>query len=593
MSVSVAKNIFNDSPICYTDVSNHGLEEIIKSKDELGTQHFAKAFAEFVKDCDTPMTIGIQGDWGIGKTSLLNMVSAYLNGAKNKPYGITWFNTWHYSLFGQEEYLGIAVIKGLLDQLKKQYGLEEENTFFNNVAQKVGNVLKNAKFSGFGLNISAQDANRSTGQPDSNIEYEDVSSVMLQFRENFQQLVNYIREKEKYDKLVFFIDDIDRVKPIKALEMLESIKNFLDVENCVFFLAVDYEIVQIGMAEKLGQDIQKISGKSFFDKIIQLPFTMPSSSYDLGNYIRTLLGNSDFKVNETDKGFYEEVTSCTVGRNPRSIKRVINYAKLIRLIRGKYSTRETTDKDQGRKILYALLCMQVAWPEIFNHFVKAPTPATIQNIEDWEYQQKIPFIEKLYERTPNVDQLKSDISAYFDLLYDLLDKDNNGNIDQKELKPVHDILKVAKLSIFSDYTEATDVFFKILHENDTQKKLITVRDAFKKSKWITSGKFEYRMSGKRYATIIYQRKQIGSIVTLKTKPFIFRLNADEIMIEEYLKPYFEELLDIENLLRSIESESLSGFGDCKIDLSILAKADESIIKNFFNRLYDFVLSVSK
>ena len=53
----------------------------------------------------------------------------------------------------------------------------------------------------------------------------------------------------------------------QRLELLESIKNFLDVPGCVFVLAVDYEVVQQGMKEKLGVDIQKMSGKSFFDKI--------------------------------------------------------------------------------------------------------------------------------------------------------------------------------------------------------------------------------------------------------------------------------------------------------------------------------------
>ena len=75
---------------------------------------------------------------------------------------------------------------------------------------------------------------------------------MLQFKEEFERLIKEILEQEKYrdyqTKVVFFIDDIDRVRPEKALELLESLKNFLDVEGCVFILAIDYEVVQIGMA---------------------------------------------------------------------------------------------------------------------------------------------------------------------------------------------------------------------------------------------------------------------------------------------------------------------------------------------------------
>ena len=87
---------------------------------------------------------------------------------------------------------------------------------------------------------------------------------------------------------LFFIDDIDRVKPVKALELLEALKTF-DVKGCVFVLAVDYEVVQIGMADKLGVDLQKLSGKSFFDKIINLPFSMPTQSYSLDKYLEPFL----------------------------------------------------------------------------------------------------------------------------------------------------------------------------------------------------------------------------------------------------------------------------------------------------------------
>lgn len=586
-------NIFNDTPITYPKLGNKGLEKNIQERDNLGTQDFARALADFIKTCETPMTIGLQGDWGIGKTSMLNMIRAYLEGAQNSPYGLIWFNTWHYSLFGQEEYLGLAVIKGLLDQIKAQFEINEDENRLKEVAGKIGNVLKHARFSAFGFGVSAADAKAHDDSPDAEMEYQDVSSVMLKFKDSFQELVNFVIEERGLDRLVIFIDDLDRVKPLKALELLESIKNFLDVENCVFVLAVDYEVVQIGMAEKLGQDLQKISGKSFFDKIIQLPFTMPSTSYNLGSYIRNLLVNAGVSVKASDEEFYEEVTSCTVGRNPRSIKRIINYSKLIRLIRSYHASKETKDSELQRKILYSLLCMQVAWPEIFNFFVKSPTPATIKNIEDWEYLDKIPFIDKLYGRTPNLDQLKSNVSAYFDLLYDLLDVNNDGHISQEELKPVHDILSVARLASTSDFKQPTDTFFEYMRANDKSKSFTKVRDQFKKSKWITSGKFEYRISGKRYVTIVHNRKQVGSLVTLKTNPFIFRLQVDELALEEALNSLNEEAVDISELIKPVESESLTGFGDTIVDMNLLVELDKKITQRIFNRIFEFIIGASK
>ena len=89
--------------------------------------------------------------------------------------------------------------------------------------------------------------------------------------------------------MVVFVDDLDRIRPVSALELLEAIKNFIDVAGCVFVMTLDYEVVQRGMREKLGQDLQKTSGKAFFDKMIQLPFVVPTTSYQLDDYIIDLL----------------------------------------------------------------------------------------------------------------------------------------------------------------------------------------------------------------------------------------------------------------------------------------------------------------
>ena len=53
---------------------------LIKESDFLSTQEYSTALVEFIEECDTPMTIGIQGDWGIGKTSMMSMIKAQIIG---------------------------------------------------------------------------------------------------------------------------------------------------------------------------------------------------------------------------------------------------------------------------------------------------------------------------------------------------------------------------------------------------------------------------------------------------------------------------------------------------------------------------------
>lgn len=581
------KTSFNDKPLSSGDTSTKERKKFYGKSDSLGTQDYAEALSQFIRECDTPMTIGIQGDWGIGKTSLLNMIHAYLQGTKGKEYGMVIFNTWHYSLFGQDEYLGIAAISGILNQIKEGFSLGDNDELFKKATSIIGNVLKSTKFSAFGISVDA-----STIKTESQYPYEtkdDISALMLGFKNKFEKLINKIvNENSKIEKVVFFIDDLDRVKPIKALELLESIKNFLDVEHCVFVLAVDYEVVQMGMAQKFGIDLQKTSGKSFFDKIIQLPFTMPSSSYNIGHYIKGLLSDINFSISEDDLNFYEEITSVTVGRNPRSIKRIVNYAHLIRIIRQKHSKKETRDSMERQKLLYALLCMQVAWPEIFNYFVKSPTVATIKNIENWDHLDQIPFIDKLYNRTPNVDQLKSNISAYFDLFFELLDKKEPfGLITRDELEPVWDILRIARLTVDRDFRQPFDVFTDLVKENNADENFKKIVDLYKKSKWITSNVLDYKLSGKRYITIVYKRKQIGSLVSLKSSPFIFRLDMEEEAIQEAIKSKSVEDANQEHtkIVESVTNESLTGFGQSIILTDILLQLKEKRAIELLNMIF--------
>lgn len=588
---------FNDKPITFEEVKVQKFEDIINEKDKLEVREYAKALATFISDCDTPMTVGVQGDWGIGKTSMLNTVKAYLesenlsNQQKAKDYGLVWINTWHYSLFGQDEYLGLSVIKGILDQIKSEFDLKEETPAMDKAIGFAKNLIKNAQVSvgGIQLNASGYDSN-----PDE-ISFQDISHHMKGFKEALDELIHSIviegKGGKKVDRIVFFIDDLDRVKPVKALELLEVLKNFLDIENCIFVLAVDYEVVQMGMEQKYGVDLQKKSGKSFFDKIIQLPFMMPSTSYNLANYIKNLLREIGVKIDDKESSFYDEITTLTVGRNPRSVKRVVNYAKLIRIIRDERTDKTTKDTILQRKIIYSLVCMQIAWPEIFAYFAKSATETTIKQIENWEEQEKIPYINKLYDRTPNLEQLKSNISAFFDLLFELLDEDFDGSLGEAELKPVWDALYVAKLTTSRDFKEPFDIFRDLVKENSSGKSEVhNILESLYKSKWISSGDIEFTLSGKRYVTMIHKRKQIGSLVTLKNRPLIFRLNLDEQnIIQDMSREY--EVETLEKVIRPIEESSLTGFGATLIDLKIIGFGNPRI--KFLNSLFSTSIQLIK
>ena len=69
-----------------------------QSQDWLEIKKHADALVQFIKETDTPMTIGVQGEWGSGKTSLLNQIKEELSSSKEIRQ--IWINSWEKFLNG-------------------------------------------------------------------------------------------------------------------------------------------------------------------------------------------------------------------------------------------------------------------------------------------------------------------------------------------------------------------------------------------------------------------------------------------------------------------------------------------------------------
>ena len=100
-----------------------------KENDYFEVKKYIDALSKFIEECDTPMTIAVQGDWGSGKTSIMNMVKNDL-GDKVHPL---WFNTWQFSKFNMDDKLSFSLLLTLADQLdqlaSKSGGKKELKTF--------------------------------------------------------------------------------------------------------------------------------------------------------------------------------------------------------------------------------------------------------------------------------------------------------------------------------------------------------------------------------------------------------------------------------------------------------------------------------
>lgn len=348
--------------------------------DKFSIENYINGLSNFITECETPLTIAIQGDWGTGKTSIMYQVEKRLNPEKqDKKIQTIFFNTWQYSQFDMGNNLAVALITDLINELNVEDSKKKQ--FFKKAKGALSKGLEyvNLDFgilNGEKLTEKFQDLIIGFGERTDDIKH---------LKENLQDIINDAVEVNDYDRIVIFIDDLDRLVPEKAVELLEVLKLFLDCEHCVFVLAIDYNVVVRGAKNKYGKDLDDEKGKAFFEKIIQVPFTVPVANYDLQNFIRNSLEKLDFKFNEKngDKSIIETVTQLiryTIGNNPRSINRLFNSVSLLMYI----NNGDKVDHDEKLMIL-AMVCFQLRFEEAYNYLLTAynNSPEDSDDIESY------------------------------------------------------------------------------------------------------------------------------------------------------------------------------------------------------------------
>ena len=332
-------------------------------QDRLKSRRYAETLATFIENSDTPLTVGLQGEWGTGKTSMMYMLREILEA---KKVATSWVNTWEYSMFRGANQTTPAVLRGMLEKLKESCEAkgtwsksDEANQKVKKIGRFIGNLANQVVQNQVGLDV------KGAAEGDASPEVvTEISFIKSQINEVIQDLIE--DSKNKYSRVVFFVDDLDRIPPTDAVEVLEALKNMFDVPNCIYVLAIDYDVVVKGLEGKFGKKTEENERefRSFFDKIIQVPFSMPTGTYDISQLLQDKLGAMGITIPEDQKDAYTDVVKNTVGFNPRSLKRFMNSFSLLR------SLRHLSEEDNGTTeyddlILFGLLGLQISYNKIF------------------------------------------------------------------------------------------------------------------------------------------------------------------------------------------------------------------------------------
>ena len=409
-----------------------------EEEDLLEISKYVKGLGKFIRECQTPMSIAIQGDWGTGKTSTLNLLKKNLEADKDTN-GIkcAFFNTWQYSQFNMEDSLYVSFVHNLV----KQCGGNDE------ILKTVAGFGKLAFFKAidwkFGTNASEILDGFEKAKKD---QMESVSKL----QEDFAELV-----KKTGKRLVIFIDDLDRLNPEVAVELLEIIKLFVNVENSIFVLAIDYEVVVKGVRKKYGESLSEEKCRNFFDKIIQLPFKMPVERYNLTELVRKAVQE---QTHMTDEGvnIVAEFISDVMGTNPRTFKRLVNAFFLINSVNEILEEAESKTKEINDVLMFCSLCIQMCLPKLYKLMVTASTKKQLKELLEVKAAEEIrAYVTKYFIDMEETDKEFNEIIKGIRLFHEeVLNPVSEKFKEEVVLEALFGLLAVTSITMVSADTAA-------------------------------------------------------------------------------------------------------------------------------------------
>lgn len=270
----------------------------------------AKACAELIRDTGgEPISIGISGGWGAGKSSLVRMVASELSpeqaagekvaGAENSKYVVVTFNPWLYQGFEDArtallQTVGDAVLEaaaqnaGLIDKAKSlvkrinflrlaQLGGEVAATLITGVP--VGLIGKVVEAGADALKSEsvkdgiavAKDASEATKGLLNEAKPVSLPKEIQSFREALEELLIGLDIT-----LVVFVDDLDRCLPKTAISTLEAIRLLLFLRRSAFVIAADDVFIRGAVRVHFaGTGLDDDVATNYFDKLIQVPLRVP------------------------------------------------------------------------------------------------------------------------------------------------------------------------------------------------------------------------------------------------------------------------------------------------------------------------------
>jgi hypothetical protein len=485
--------------------------------DYIDYSHLVNAVTGIINNDDLiPCSIGIFGDWGSGKSSLMRMVEAEYENKENVL--VLKFNGW---LFEGYEDAKTVLMGRIVDEIINKRKFNEKALKYaakllkridwmkvagsaakygvgflamgpaGIAAAGITDALKAVTEADYSEYITKKQEN-ATNDPD-----ESLRTNIQEFHQNFADLL----QETKISRLVVFIDDLDRCSADTVIGTLEAIKLFLFTKNTSFVIGADERLIKYAVRRRFpdvpGENMEV--GRDYLEKLIQYPIRIPPLNIiELTIYINLLFTKlyrsaADFEkvrnaviLKKREDGFnfvfdesnFEEflsdptselrdgialcsqivpVLSTGLNGNPRQVKRFLN-TLLVRI--NMAAAKNITLK---RRVLAKLMLLEYFKPETFTRF------HDIQAMNNGS----IPTLAPLEKSAAGRDDSEGELSSEQKILKEdkwLMDWiTSEPNLSREDLQPYfyfsRDKLTITAVNMQRMTPKAQEVIQKLLSES--------------------------------------------------------------------------------------------------------------------------------
>ena len=443
------------------------------------------AFSETSRGAEESLVVGLFGEWGSGKSTLLQSLRDHYahalaaQQALEHPPSYTvpiWFNAWR---FEREEQLIVPLLKLAKTEIDAAFkGGRSHDEAFRDMAEArlelVSDlVIAAARSLDVKLDVPGIGALRPTSpldwfkhwrerrkeRADEQLgEIERLKSAQFDFHAHLRALTGrdsklFARQIERVRRraadarewalpadgdeaarwqaaanfrlnLLFLVDDLDRCLPDKAVEMLEAIKLWLEVDGCAFVLALDDEVIERGIAHRYRDyffhaerssasmtTAAPITGAEYLEKIIQLPLrlTRPSRA-QVDRFLAERWSDWFADADGAKPGSASALRAIVDTIVPPVPRKLVRTVELMRACEGIIVARGAA---ADRSMLAVLVALQLFAPELYR-FLRRRGADLLDQIVQWEAEGRFANLDGLAtELKQDLEQSKEAHGLYF------------------------------------------------------------------------------------------------------------------------------------------------------------------------------------